>query len=53
MSHKGEEINEEKRKIIIKLHKSIREIAQFVDKPRSTIRLIIDRFCKKKKKTER
>jgi len=50
MSHKGKEINEEERKIIIKLHKSIREIAQLVDKPRLTIQSIIDRFCKEKKK---
>jgi len=48
MSHKDNKINKEERKII-KLHKSIREIAQF-DKSRLTIQSIIDRFCKKKKK---
>ncbi|XP_026826240.1 uncharacterized protein LOC113562122 [Ooceraea biroi] len=51
MGRKNKETNEEERKIIIKLHnqcKSLREIAQLIDRPRSTVQSIIDRFCIRK-----
>jgi len=51
MSRKGRETSEEEQKIIIKLYnqcKSLREIAQLVDRPRSTIQSIIDRFYERK-----
>jgi len=50
MSRKGRETSEEQ-KIIIKLHnqcKSLREIAQLVNRPRSISQSIIDRFCERK-----
>jgi len=50
MSRKCRETSEEKQKII-KLHnqcKSLREIAQLVDRSRSTIQSIINRFCERK-----
>ncbi|KAL6256736.1 hypothetical protein P5V15_011668 [Pogonomyrmex californicus] len=44
---KGKESTEEEQKMIINLHnqcKSLEEIAKLVDKPRSTMQSIIDRF---------
>jgi len=51
MSLKSRETSKEEKKIIIKLHnqcKLLREIAQLVNRPRSTIQSIIDRFCERK-----
>jgi len=51
MDQKRRETTMEERKIILRLHnqcKSLREIAELVGKPRSTIQGIVDRFCKNK-----
>lgn len=51
MGRKGSETTEEKRKIIIRLHnqcKSLAQISTIVDRARSTIQSIIDRFCTQK-----
>ena len=47
MGRKGSETTEDERKIIIRLHnqcKSLAEIARIVNRARSTIQSIIDRF---------
>lgn len=47
MGRKAKETSEEERKIIINLHnqcKSLCEIAKFVNRPRSTVQTVIDRF---------
>lgn len=51
MGRKSKETTEEKQKIIIRLHnqcKSLSEIAQLLNKLRSTVQSIIDRFCNRK-----
>jgi len=48
MGRKGKETTEEERKIVMRLHnqcKSLREIADVIGRPRSTIQSIIDRHC--------